>query len=855
MRKNNSILLIAVIAVSSCTQKSPETLLSRWEEKSSEFTSMERTLASSAQGVCLKDNFTVDILRNEVKELEKKYASSPKVTGNWKHLDLSKLPVPQANFLKAYGSKLGDLKSDTIDYSTCQDVPCIYNKIYGKEDGKAGYVHYLWYLRFGHMLSADNVMPSQASKTAGEYNGKVHELSKYLYDDKELYGMWRLSLMLKAPQTTLNYLKEVQRAPRGEGFENSNKNVCGLASSAGWIQLNDGCLSVYNNQDTGYLYHAVTHELNHHVDYEQGRGSREFYRSHKKDYLDLSGFWLKEYVDEKTGKPVREWQHHPGIKLISSYAGGAPQENYAETLALYRVDGDHTKSSITEAHFNWTKTNYYAEKSFEKEAMLGQWTANYGGEIGKAVFKAVVECSQETKALKSNYFTAKDFSVPVLPSILNCIGIKAPEISNLIKARISLSEPEGCGTLNDPKAKLKWEPLIKDVLRASFDKYLQELNKDKEYIARIQLYQSELSDKKIARESYLKCYGESDEEACFNQEILAGATDKALTLMLPEAQTKEMAEMYVSYHSYSVIKDEMTKSYREIVSSRLESIRQESDKIWEECSTISHNDDEQPSGRYFQVSSGYMISSFYNCLNARIPDSLKDIVRNFSVDGLKLQHAKEEVIILREVQPHLVSMLKENYEREKVLEAKKAEEFLAEEKGNVRRQLLANFDWVKNVVDTEQIQADCLKHGLSLIDFQPLYALKKDLFGDYVSDKACFNMTSTKEFNSWLDNSKGDMIEKAQASVETELLIQANARADNCLKQFPMDTVINKLRFKKQREACLVDEWPKLEEAVLTKAGNDPIVKKFQISKDVLRVKVESNRRRLQLRIIKEKFN
>lgn len=839
-----------------CTKNTPETLISRWNSPSNNSDVVERKLASGPDGQCLQDVFSVETLRAEVKSLENNFSGAQRVSGTWKHLDLSRLPVPQANFLKSFGNSIGDLRNpESIDYSGCSDVPCIFNRIYGKENHVAGYVHYLWYLRFGNMLSADNKSPSQSSKNAGEYNGKIHPLSSYLYSDDELYAFWRLSLMLKPPHTNLSYLKEIQRIPRGERFEGKDYGAaCGLAYSSGFILLNDGCLTVRHNPDDGYLYHAVTHELTHHIDFQEGRGTRLFYRSHKQDYLDLAGMFLKEFVNEK-GENVRQWAHRPGIKLVTSYAGGTPQENFAESIAVFRVEGDKTKSAITPDHYSFVSRGYYQNRAFHREALSQIWIDAYAQETANAVFKAVVDCSKEKSSVRSSYFKANDFSSPVFSTMLNCMGNRANEINQHLKAKIALNEPEGCSSIKNSSFSSVWDTAIKSHLTQSFDKYLQELNKDAEYLARIQKFYDEIKDKTIAVNSFVSCFAESNEKTCYSSELYSRALEKARNLNLPEEQTLEMARMYVDYHAYDTIRDETLKNYQNYVQTNLESIHQEALSTWDSCHRIQHNDEESPSGSFFQIADGYMVSSFYNCLNAQIPDSVKEIIRNFSVDGLKLQHAKEELILNQTVLPQLINILKDKYASERKKEEIESRKVIEDDNGNLRKELLSNFDWVKNIVDTQQIMSDCKREGYQRISFLPLYHLKSALFGEYLEKNSCYNIPGSLEFNNWLKSSQGQFSEKVSASLEEKVTDLGKVRAEECIKQFPMDTVINKLRYRKQRQACLVDEWPKLEEKVIADAQKDPVVIKFQIKPEVMRVQLEGKRRRLQLRVIKEYFN
>ncbi|HLW56568.1 MAG TPA: hypothetical protein VKY27_04230, partial [Bacteriovoracaceae bacterium] len=196
MKQSNYFLFaIALVTLGACTgQKTPKSLATAWQNQHlTESNSLLRAVASNNQnGMCLSSVFNSQTLKNEVAEYEKRITGTP-VRGSWRHLDLSTLPIPQANFLATYGNEIGDqAQPDSIDYSGCYDLPCIFNRIYDREeDYIAGYVHYLWYLKFGHYLSLDNKVPDQNSPTPGIYNEKQFSVKDYLYSEKELYGLWR----------------------------------------------------------------------------------------------------------------------------------------------------------------------------------------------------------------------------------------------------------------------------------------------------------------------------------------------------------------------------------------------------------------------------------------------------------------------------------------------------------------------------------------------------------------------------------------------------------------------------------------------------------------------------------------
>lgn len=861
MKKSNLVILSVLMIGGSCTKAPKEkTLLSHWEAQApKKEVVLERALASTVQKQCLQQVFTVDTLKAEIQEIERKFNKAGRVRGTWRHLNLDDLPVPQANFLKEYGDQIGDLKDDSIDYNGCSSVPCIYNRIYGKEGHIAGYVHYLWYLKFGYMLSADNLIPIVDGETSspGIYNNQRVPLDQYLYNDQELYGLWRLTLMLKAPQTSLKKLKEFQRVPRGHEFEGTKyKGACGLAYSRGWIKVTDSCLwQNKTNLDMGYLYQAVTHEINHHVDFEGGENSKIFYRSHQSDYATVAGFNMdNEYVDQ-WGRVTREWGKTTGQKLVTSYAGTSPQENFAESLAMFRIDGDLTKSKITGPHFDWVSQNYYQNRSFEREALLKHWIDGYALDISNEVLNAVTDCNTVKASPKSSYFKTTDFSSPVLPTMLNCLGTRAVDIAKIIEAKIAIGEPEGCTALYESPGKEKWPVIVKASLASSFDKFLSELQKDPEYLARIQEFRSQLNDKRIAKNAYVNCYEEFDELGCFTAEVQKNAYAKAEALRLPPEQTQELADLYVAQHSFHSIKEETMNSYRDLVASKLESIREEAQYTWEACAARSHNNSATPRSGLFDVGSGFMVSSFYNCLNNELPGAIQNTVRNFTVGSSQLTNGKEELILTKEVQPRLIKYVQTIYESERNKEVSAAIDYMYEDKGKLRSEVLSSFQWATNLIDSKQLVLDCKKEALRLIGMELLFNEKKGIFSDFLEKQTCAKISESPEVNKWIENSKGEFIEKVVKGLEVKMLAAGHRQAQVCIDKNPNIPLIGAFIYKKKRESCLRDAWDGLEASVVKEIMTDPIVKKLNLSSSELTSRLARKRMELQDEVIRENFN
>lgn len=864
--KRSSLFLILLV-LSACSKPNKKSLFFSQLEKSasSDHQVTQRAIATIDGQKCLKDVFSVSVLKNEIREWEKKYSSGTKVTGKWKHLNLAELSIAQATFLKIYGDRIGDLSDpNAFDFSSCQDVPCLFNKIYGKEDDVAGYVHYLWFLKMGNLLAATNNVYNAKSQTRpGIYNGKAFPVSSYLYRGPELYGFWRLLMMMKEPHTSLADFKEIHRVPQGESFDfvqekrargedHSLGETCGLAYSSGYVLLQDLCLSIYDDWESGDFYSSILHEFSHQVDYHEGRKLERTYRSDKQDYLDVSYFYLKEYKNEKN-ETVRQWDHRPGIKLVTSYAGTSPAENFAESLSYFRTEADTAKENLSEEHFNFVSKNYYHAKSFTKDVLIEQWLKDQSSYLSQMAFSAVGDCSKSTQVYASKYFGLTDIRAMVLPTMLSCLGAKAEAASVELRSKIKVSDPDGCRVLSDYGVSQNWGPVLKKQIAELMSKYVIELQSDKDYYAKIQSFIDGISDNTLAAEAFLSCGDLAKEETCYTESVQKLALDKLSPLHLPEAHALDLAKMYTEAHPIIEIKGYLKSYYRTFVSSHRSLTDAEAQRLWSQCHSGTISDDPVPSGQSFSVGDGYIVSSIYNCLNTGFSASLKVLIGQMVVGDKVVEHPKEERMLLEEMGPELKESLTNLYIAKRNYERARVKAFILSDEQKIRSQVLGDFSWVKDIINPVSIEKDCHKVALGKITFQLLYDLKGAAFGKYI-ESACQDIPKSSEFTTWLDQSKSVFKDKMMAGLENRISELAKERAKECVIKFPLDTNVNRLKYKVDREACLVSEWPNLESRALTEFQTDPLVIKFKIDLSTVKTQLDLSRRRKQLIVIKENF-
>jgi hypothetical protein len=167
--------------------------------------------------------------------------------------------------------------------------------------------------------------------------------------------------------------------------------------------------------------------------------------------------------------------------------------------------------------------------------------------------------------------------------------------------------------------------------------------------------------------------------------------------------------------------------------------------------------------------------------------------------------------------------------------------------------MISDFSWVKDVLNSEGVIKDCQTLAMKKIKIEARYHLRKDLFSRLVQE-ACFEIGATPEYNRWLEESKSQFTNTSVEGLENKILELARARAKECIVQYPIDTNLSRIKFKKERENCLIGEWESIEKSAIKTFESDPMVIRFKVDIKAVTAQLETNRRRHQLRIIKENF-
>lgn len=665
---------------------------------------LSRKIAAGETPKCMRDLFTTETLKKEVAELEEAMDTN-RIQGRWRHIDLSTIPTSAAAFLLKFGDKLGDKSPGAVfDASTCSDIPCLYNLVYGSSDGVEGYVHYLWYLRTGTYLAADNLVPDQKAASAGLYNGAPVSLSDYLFQQDELYGFWRLSKMMKAPHTTLTYLKEIQRIPRGQTIENRGANTCGLAHSEGWIVLADGCLIVYPRSDSGHMFASVLHEMSHQLDYEDGaRLYDDLYRSQQSDYLSMTGFELKEYRDSN-GALVRQWSLRPDARIVSPYGRSSPAESFAELMAYYRIDAEATRSKVSQESYDFA-SRYYHGRNFESDALAAGWVRKAVAEKTRDILKALVSC-ETPECLESSF------------------SILAQEEMG----RIRSEEPDGCKVLLSPFIAQTLPGKLSESFRSNSDLYL--MSSRTEVRKTILDNFDSIMNPASAYEAFFAC--QSGGADCFNEKL----KEKKISELSAYGDSAELIySAYSEVFPYEKIQQEIQSFYQSLLTSREKEMKLKADELWESCKKIPVSDTLPPTGSDFLVRDGYMVSSFYNCLNRGFASALQGSLEAVKLKEFTPKNADERAFILGLMKPRLTQIFEDHLRNGRSYEIKIRGLFTEQHGTWMYNTMRSNRYWMpRGRPDQAQIETACKNAAINLIGGDIYFHLKKELYKDLLEN-------------------------------------------------------------------------------------------------------------------------
>ncbi len=379
-------MIFLVVGVGCTPSQFKPGLMAKWSKKLNiDHEAARRFPAESAYSEdgkleCLKDRVQLKFLKDDIASEERRRRGNP-LKMVWHGMDFSSLPLTQSQFLLNAGNRL--LIKDT-QLSKCKDAMCAINGAYlADSNSPAGALVYWWYLKTGYYLnvSGDLVTVIDKKNARGVVETRLLHLTftgaapqEYFFNEAELKAFWVLTQSL--PNTFWNspLAPTIYRFPPRGDFptedpnDESLKNTCGMAihfRDRNYMNLLDACLKIDGSPTDakGQFFISVIHEFGHFIDY-----SREDY-SLKPEWLALSGWIQTPDTEKKNGVVQVKWTSDPAKeKMVNTYAGTKPREDWAESVAYFRFNGDTLKNASV-AKFKLISQKIYHDRVYDSEGL------------------------------------------------------------------------------------------------------------------------------------------------------------------------------------------------------------------------------------------------------------------------------------------------------------------------------------------------------------------------------------------------------------------------------------------------------------------------------------------------------
>ena len=315
------------------------------------------------------------------------------------------------------------ISTEGIQFEGCTDLQCVIKRVYlaggytQEESSEAAVRIHYFYLKTGYVLSIRNRFPMRGgSRGLGLSQNRDIPLREYLFTPEELKQFVALSHMLNERHFfQLPTLSSLHRIPQSLLLD-GRENLCGLASRRGdfgMIRYSGYCLQDLlssNPQFVGtsstLLLHEWSHSLAFALPYEVSSQGGSVSFEEGADWSVLSG-WEREIVMDASAdgeRPVPRWRATPGEGrdgFVSSYAATSPAEDFADTLAFFRINPDFA-GVVSPRKSEFISRRFFAGRKFNINGLAQHYQTELGRELRAALPSLLSELEQDRTPLEGS---------------------------------------------------------------------------------------------------------------------------------------------------------------------------------------------------------------------------------------------------------------------------------------------------------------------------------------------------------------------------------------------------------------------------------------------------------------------
>jgi hypothetical protein len=843
-----AVLLAGLVAAApGCTSRSSIArpgIIARWEKtlgQPKEASVPRRALADAPGARCLKDRLSAANLRADIAALEARRGGA-RVTGRWRNVDRSQMPPPQGQFLSQRADdpmQGGWIYTDGIDFSSCTDVPCILNQVYGTPNGEQGLKVYWWFLRTGYVLSCTNVVPASAQSTK--------PFRDLLFDDAELTAFWRLSYALTDTFYSLRGIQTFHRFAKGEAPadwsdpRNPFVRTCGDAHGggrAGFIRLADCGVRLDDPaQMTGNFYTTVTHEIAHKLDFALS-GDDWNRLAEKPEWLAFSGWTHSDSTDPATGVITRTWTYDGSKEgFVRDYAKTSPAEDWADTVARFRF---HPVDTLREAPQKsaFISARAFGGRTYDPPGLGRAYEELAARSVTPQLLELVQACVQgggaQAPAADGGAPAAAiagaahlSFDTPVPEAIVTCLEQGLQQRVTAALEQVRATEWEACGYLDANEADVRAKIFIR------LNPEIRRLTAEQAALAPMLRASRALREALLTevdpREAYLHCHRRERPEECYSLAL----QERFDRLSVPYASDLGQGlarerEIFLEAAPYASSAAKVNEYFRQTFAGSDRLVAQAAATAWRTCfgaAAVPGPADDVPAEviptQPFTGGDQFVSAELLTCLNRRALDDVNATRDRFASRlGISVSDPDAAALVQDLLLPRYLEVLNGEVRREAVAESAERARRREPVVTAVAMQMAADAArWATGVPSRDAAIAACVEQAGPRFDAAvrgldpPLpmrFSTPEDLRLLW-SREACTQASGTRDAATLIDSGRVAAARAAaqawaRALVELEgmVLAQSVSREDRCRRENPGTGYLPERR----RKRCLESVWP-----------------------------------------------
>jgi hypothetical protein len=805
-----------------------QSTFSKWErafeesQQTNEYFQQRNPASSAEQFSCLNQKYDLVSLKQEVNQLEMSYDSGKPIEGQWRGINLSTLPTPQAQLLLDHGQFISVGEKD---FSHCRDVLCVINDIYQTQQidqsSEKSYLSYYWYLKTGSFLS----------------------LVDQHFSYPELINLWKLSHSMPEGFFFLPSFKVVRKSIIEDGSK------CSELKSSGELLIQANCLNTVSEEKNQLIQYATIF-LN--VIDENKLVQKESISS-SSHWLAISEWKKHEHLTSDFTYSYK-WQHSNKDELfISDFSKFSPLDQLVSSLAHFRYNPEGVFTLDQNFH------SFLAKIFFENNHFDGKGLQEKYLKFANKTWDEL-ESGYWVDCLNNHYdvdFIAKNKDrsqfQKLNSELYTCMENKIPSFVAKVMGHIKAKEYEGCDFLNNDKYKTYsaqfHENLTKSINKRVFKTHFDLEKWGVEVLIGYKIKNSvaqELDPTAI----YVSCTTRKDLDQCytnrlqFHVESLVAKYGK----IHPDFVSQLKHEITDRFHFKKIMVQAESKIKR-FLFPYYSQLRVASQNTWNECvkkgtSGIGSISSYTP----YDGSEYYVHPDLINCINNKIHKIVGKILNTPVV----VQYDKKRDISfeLKSTEKHYAHQhllrrttqyFNEFTARESEKEQKSMREFFSSNSENMIYKIVGDEYFLKNIYSKVQVKERCLEIVAKYYPENTHFHNKSILeghFGNNICQEVLKNGKVQRAVASTIENEwstlKQSMLKEFKAGYQKAI--------DDCYDRYPTKLSIDLVKNSNLRQKCLETEHQEISENLIGNFRNSKqaeyfLYKETELRSDILNIK------------------